>query len=285
MAVSTSQYEPLLFSERLAAPPMNLCRAASLAMAWDAATNGDWTTNPDGSRWGAPKIEEALRDMRKAAGPDTDGNGYNQGHVPEFLRAIDAPVDAYEVRNVEFSKLIDDLEAGYVVELAGNAKHTPQGSPLRKYVGDVAHDILLLKVNDGRISFIDPMTPHGTAGYVRTAPIGDFRDFGSEFRTNGSYVAGRVKRGEHSLVARRTAAQAAIIVDVQKKLLVCQKLNKEAVEELETADAKVEHLENRVDELKARVAELESVYVDIDAVLTEITDIEGSCKVVRHLLA
>jgi hypothetical protein len=212
MAATIDRYNPRLFSERLApnaSGSYTLCRAAVLAMMYDAGTLGEWTTNPSGSRWGKAKVKGALEDMRAATGEPLR-DGYNQSHADDFLRGINAPTDAYDVRNVGWSDLEDDLRRGYSVDLAGDVKHTPLGSPLRKYVDPVAHDILLLRINDrtGRITFIDPMTPPGQKA-IRTAPIADFRAFGSEFRNNGAYTAGRVKKGKYTqeaiLRARGTA--------------------------------------------------------------------------------
>lgn len=225
MSTQTARYKPLLFSEKLApnsAGQYTLCRAASLAMGYDAVTNGDWTTNPDGSRWGRVKIKNMLERMRSATGEPLR-DGYNQTHVPAFLKAMGAPPDAWEQANVAWTGLIGDLNSGFVVELAGNVRHTPDNSPLRKYVNPVDHDIIMLDYKSGRISFIDPMTPHGARRYIRWAPASDFQQFGSEFRTNGNYIAGRLKRGKYSDLAilRRKGAgvdQAKRINELEQDL-------------------------------------------------------------------
>jgi hypothetical protein len=216
----------MLFSERLAPLPdgsFNLCRAASLAMMYDAATNGDWTTSPNGSRWGRTKIKDALEDMRKSAGPDPEGDGYNQSHQAAFLRGVGAPEDAWQQFNTFWPNIADALRNGWTVELAGNVKHVPADSPLRKYVNPVAHDIILIDIVPDRVLFIDPMTPHGASPYVRSAPISHFQQFGSEFRTSaGNYTAGRMKRGKYSDVAQAKAQEPADVARLRDKIEVQQ---------------------------------------------------------------
>ena len=241
MAATIDRYNPRLFSERLApnaSGSYTLCRAAVLAMMYDAGTLGEWTTTPSGARWGKAQVKKALVDMRAATG-EPDRDGYNQSHAVDFLRGIGAPVDAYDVRNAPWFDIEDDLRHGYSVDLAGDVKHTPAGSPLRKYVDPVAHDILLLRINDKtkRITFIDPMTPPGQK-HIRTAPIADFRAFGSEFRTNGAYTAGRVKKGRYTqeaIVQRRILASPGIL-DLQKRILVLERQIKNFAEQAATDD-------------------------------------------------
>ena len=254
MSTVTSRYKPLLFSEKLApngAGALTMCRGASLAMAYDAGTNGDWTTNPDGSRWGRAKIKNMLDKMRLATGEPLR-DGYNQGHVDEFLKAMGAPPDTWQVDNNPWPDLIADLKSGFVVELAGNVRHTPADSPLRKYVNPVDHDILMLDFKDNRIAFIDPMTPHGTARYVRWAPADHFKKFGSEFAISGRYVAGRVKRGKYSDVAKAKAPDANVAA------------------------------------LKQKVADLRAALDDVDAenilLLDRVQDIEDATLSIRNII-
>lgn len=255
MSTLTSRYKPLLFSEKLApnaAGQLTLCRAASLAMAYDASTNGDWTTNADGSKWGRAKIKNMLERMRAATGEPLR-DGYNQSHVPAFLSAMRAPGATWEQANVPWEDLIADLKTDYVVELAGNVSHTPADSPLRKYVNPVDHDILLLDYKDGRITFIDPMTPHGTRRYIRSAPAEHFKQFGSEFRTGGNYTAGRVKRGRYSDMAILRREQGS--------------------DQISALKAKIAKLDSDIAWIMKENSELEKTLRDVEAALVPVNDL------------
>jgi hypothetical protein len=204
MPVSTSSYVPLLVSERLApnaAGRFDLCRAAVLAMLLNITTNGEWMTKPNGRDWGRKRMTQLLESMRRATGEVNRGS-YNQGHVSAFERGAGWS-STYEMANEQWPEIVAGLKSGrWAYDLAGDVKHTPDNSPLRKYVSPyVGHDILLLKLSkDGkRIAFIDPMTPPGTKAYVRWAPVGHFRLFAQEFKyAEERVVAGRVRKGENT---------------------------------------------------------------------------------------
>jgi len=285
MSVQTAKYKPILFSERLApngAGAFTMCRGASLAMAFDAGTNGDWTTNPDGSRWGRAKIKNMLDRMRVATG-EPQRDSYNQGHVPEFLKAMGAPPEAYQTANVSWADLIADLKSGFVVELAGNTRHTSVDSPLRKYVNPVDHDILMVDYKDGRIAFIDPMTPHGTARYIRWAPAQHFEQFASEFRTGGNNVAGRIKRGKYSEInlSRQRMAKALKDVSLRNEQLASRISG--LVDENGRLDTQISTLEFEVASLQGQIEEGVSP-VELDALLAQVAVIERATGELRNVI-
>ena len=227
MPVRTDRYNPLLISERVEpndVGQLDLCRAASFLMVWDAATNGDATTYPNGKRWGKARIRNTLAKMRRATGDELRGS-YNTGHMDEFAKGAGIPPNAWEPQFLPFASLVQGLQDGYAYTLSGDVRHTPPGSPLRKYVnGGVGHDTALIRISDDleQIAFIDPMTPHGTAKYLRWAPRRDFRLFAKEFETAGSIVSGRIKKGYYSVANRRVRSTAALALDAQKNSIECR---------------------------------------------------------------
>jgi hypothetical protein len=264
MAVDTKEYVPLLVSERVepnAVGRYDLCRAAVLAMLLNGGTNGEWMTNPNGTRWGKAKIAKLLERMRKATGAVSRGS-FNQGHVDEFLKGAGWKGSPYETQNVPWKDIVAGLKEGkWGYSLSGDVKHTPQGSPLRKYVnGNVGHNIYLSKLSkDGkRIAFIDPMTPHGTAKYLRWAPVAHFRQFASEFAKAGRVVAGRVKKGYYTSANKVRHNRATVILKLQNDLLDLQKLWTVQQSELIVLDDKLEKRAAKIDALKSEVTLLET---------------------------
>lgn len=256
MAATSQRYNPLLISERVepnAVGQFDLCRAASLLMGVDAATNGEFTTYANGRKWGKAKIANALKKMRNATGVAGRGS-FNQSHMDDFLTGIGFPINSYTRFNRSFKAIKETLDT-HVVFLAGDVKHTPAGSPLRKYVNPgVGHEIILVRINKARdkIAFIDPMTPHGTKRYLRWAPASHFRQFGSEFSQNGDYVAGTMRKGAFTQ-ERKTARQLG-------------GLNLELQRTLELRDSRIEALETQKKALKAELAALEVQPEDPDLV-------------------
>lgn len=246
MPATPEKYRPLLFSELVSLNSegkADLCRPATLAMLYDMATLGAWTTNPNGSRWGKARIVKTLRAMRNATG-EPDRGSYNQGHVPAFLQAMGAPANTWEKYNRPWRDIVQSLKDGYAVELSGDVRHTPAGSPLRKYVNpNVGHNIALVGINPEkqRVAFIDPMTPHGVSKYVRWAPYSHFKAFAKEFADGTNLVAGRVKKGRFSIGRVVREQMSRIVLDVQKKLDAEQKISRGLEEDLaEAGQAQVE---------------------------------------------
>lgn len=269
MAVDTNKYRPLLFSELVAGRDIDkdgdldftLCRASALAMGFDAATNGEWTTNANGSKWGRGKIRNALERMRAATG-DLDREGYNQSHMDDFLRGVKAPVEAYERFNKPMSAIKGALGQGYVVFLAGNVSKTPAGSTLRRYVNEWPHEIILTRINkDGtKIAFIDPMTPHGTVRYERWAPANDVRLFGTAFSdAEDNMIAGKMRRGMYTDAKEVARDRARVIKRLQTDLLELQALWKQQQRELDDQDETIESLRTRLDTARTRIEELEQL--------------------------
>ena len=285
MAANAKDYRPLLFSERVEPNDVgqfDLCRAAALAMGFDAATMGEWTTNANGSRWGKAKIKKALERMRAATGAELRGS-YNQGHMDDFLRGIRAPVEAYQQFNRPMTDIKDKLET-HVIFLAGDVKHTRAQSPLRRYVnGNVGHEIILVDVNkDGtQIAFIDPMTPHGTAKYVRWAPVEDFRKFGSEFREGKNYIAGAMRRGQYTAKNILKRTNAKVILKLQTDLLALQKAWQEQQAELIVQDKALEDKQAEITLLETELAaalagsEVEPLESEIDRLIDRLDRIKA----------
>jgi hypothetical protein len=268
MAVSVMDYRPLLFSERVAginldddpALEFDLCRAACLAMAFDAATLGEWSTNPNGTRWGRAKIRSALVKMRNATGEQQRG-GFNQSHMDDFLRGIRAPQDVWVKFNVPMARIKEALGNGFVVLLAGDVAGTPVKSGMRKYVRPgVGHEILLTAINkDGtRIAYIDPMVPHGTAKYQRWAPAREVAGFGSRFKTGKNYIAGKVKRGKYTRAQQVARDRAAVIKDMQERLLSLAAEWEKQQAELIVSDGVIENLKHEISVLEIALAECET---------------------------
>lgn len=259
MVASAIDYRPLLFSERVEPNDLgkfDLCRAASLAMGIDAATLGEWTTNANGSKWGKAKIKRALEKMRAATGEEGRGS-YNQGHMDDFLRGVNFPVEAYERFNKPMSEIKQTLKT-HVVFLAGDVRHTPAASPLRKYVNpNVGHEIILTGIsNDGtKIAFIDPMTPHGTKRYQRWAPVAHFAKFGSEFKEGKDYIAGRMKRGQYTQAKVVARNRAKIVKKLQEDILSLQGLWQGQQAELAVQDQKIMDLQGEVALLENQLQE------------------------------
>ena len=280
MSVKTELYKPLLFSER-EAPDVNgqldKCRAASFAMIFDAGTNGDWTTNRDGTKWGRAKIRKAQERMVAKVG---NRDGYNQSHMDEFAAGIGVPANVWQMRNVQFWHIIKDLQdKTHCYELAGDVKHTPVGSPLRTYVNpNVGHDIALVAINRAltKIAFIDPMTPHGTRKYIRWAPVEHFKKFASEFAVDGKVVAGRVRRGWWSDEAIARRKHAALVLKLQMDLLALQKEWKKQQNELSDQDEQITALGLEIARLRVELetcggADGAPLLVELDKMDTSIT--------------
>jgi hypothetical protein len=229
LTVRTASYNPLLISERVEpndVGQLDLCRAASFLMVWDSATNGDYTTFPNGSRWGRGKIKSTLTRMRKATGEELRG-AYNTSHMDEFAKGAGIPAGAWQMQIVKFSSVVQGLKDGFAYTLSGDVARTPSKSPLRKYVNpNVGHDIALIRLSkDGKkIAFVDPMTPHGTRRYLRWAPVSDFQKFAKEFADSaGRVVAGRIKKGSYSVMSKRLRSAAALTLEAQQNSIKFQK--------------------------------------------------------------
>ena len=254
MAVRTDSFNPLLISERLEPNDLgqlDLCRACSFLMVWDAATNGDATTNPNGSRWGRAQIKNTLVRMRKATGEELRG-AYNTSHMDEFARGAGIPVNAWHLQLVKFSEVVQGLRDGYAYTLSGDVKGTPAGSPLRKYVnGNVGHDIALIRLSENRkqIAFIDPMTPHGTRKYVRWAPVSHFQKFANAFKDgDGRVVAGRIEKGWWSKLQTQKRAWQTMVRNARERTAVL-------MEELKDAHVHMGELESDIVLLETQLAE------------------------------
>lgn len=253
MPATVGKYVPLLFSERLVPDKMgqlDLCRAATLAMGWDACTLGEWTTNRNGSRWGKKKIKSNLSRMRKMIG---DLDGYNQSHMDDFLLAVKAPRRAWIEVNGTFDELRDALADDFTVTASGDVKDTPADSKMRRFVNaGVAHSVLYTCIHfrEGKpdiIGYIDPMTPHGTPWYRRHVPAWHAKGFLERFsfREGGEkrYVWGKMKKGHYTEAKAVARDRSRTILELQNRQLEYQRM-------MNDQDLQIELLEKQVDELK-----------------------------------
>jgi len=269
MAVDSKQYRPTLIDEHLDMRDVDgdgdldatLCRAAATAMALDAMTDGEWTRTVKGERWGRARIKALLKRMRDATGEPTR-EGYNQSHVPAFVKGAGFPADTARVFNKSMPDIKTKLQEGFVVTLAGDVAGAPVGSPLRKYVNPgVGHEIIITRISkDGtKAAFIDPMTRHGTRAYERWAPWSHFQGFAKRFGTPAARIAEVWRRGsltEAKLVARD---RANVIKKLQRDLLALQALWEKQQKELVTQDVTIEKLDAQVAKLKDDIAEYEQI--------------------------
>jgi hypothetical protein len=213
-------YRPILVSEKLISPT-TMCRGAATAMGWFGCTMGEYSTRDDGRDVGAPFLRDMLKKMRAETG-DPKLAGYNQGYLDEFLRGMGVSVPAAEfIFNRLWADIIaslDDQGQKNWITLAGSTARTPANSPIRKYVSEFPHELIMVDYDRGKsaIAFIDPMTPHGTGNYVRWAPEDDFRAFGSHFKEGGNYVAERWPVGKYTRAAITLRKQANLVVQLQK---------------------------------------------------------------------
>lgn len=257
------KYRPLLFSERVEPNDVgkfDLCLACTLLMSFDAATLGEWTKNPNGTNWGKAKIKKALERARAATGEELRG-AYNQSHLDDFLRGVAVPDNIVQLYNRPMSDIKQSLKDGYTVGIAGDVKHTPANSPLRKYVnGNVGHAILLTRIlKDGsKIAFIDPMTPHGTKKYERWAPANDFFKFMSEFRVGKDNVAFRLKRGKYTQAREVARDRARLITQLQERIVAIDLISKDWKRRFENKRDQVYTLQGIKTALEEQIAELES---------------------------
>lgn len=230
MAVDYMLYRPLLVDEHLNMRDVDndgdldatLCRASATLMALDAWTGGGLTTKATGTKWGKAQIRNALGKMRRQTG-EPDRYGYNQTHVYDFVRAMGLPSSSFTVFNQSMPEIRKKLEDGFVVTLAGDVGLTPVGSPLRRYVNPVGHEIIVTRINkDGtKAAFIDPMTPHGTLRYERWAPWSHFADFAGRFGVPKARVAEIWKRGygsEAEKQRRQKAGYRGDLIETERQL-------------------------------------------------------------------
>jgi hypothetical protein len=271
MAVSERLYRPTLIDEHLDMRDVDndgdldatLCRAAATAMALDAMTLGEWTRTPKGERWGRARIKTLLKRMR-AATEQPNRSGYNQSHVPAFVKGAGFPTDIIRIYNKPMSDIKQKLKDGFVVTLAGDVAGTPAGSPLRKYVNPgVGHEIIITRVSgDGkRAAFIDPMTRHGTSVYERWAPWPHFVGFAKRFVSNGNAIAEIWKRGRLTEAKEVARDRAVVILKVQTALADLQKLWEKQQRELISQDETIAKLTAQVEQLSGHehVAALDKV--------------------------
>mgnify|MGYP006406579055 CR=1 FL=1 len=244
-----------LASERLIAPPLNFCRGAVTWMAVHDARDGEGMAN------GRKGIKGQLEAMRLATGtPNRDG--FNQGHIRDFYRALGVTQDP-PIFNRGWKPIRLALEAGHLISLAGNTRGTPHGSLLREHVNEVDHQILLIRIRDGMVRFIDPMTPQvlddQPKKYARWAPASHIRAFGNRFKDEHrqTYVAERYRPGAWTedririgrLRERLTGAEVALegsmerIDELKDQRDTARDKLAIARAELEAADAKGEDLD------------------------------------------
>lgn len=268
MAVKSRLYRPTLIDEHLDMRDVDddgdldatLCRAAATAMALDAMTDGEWTRNTVGNRWGKARIKTLLKRMRAATG-EPNRQGYNQSHVDDFVRGAGFPTDIIRIYNKPMSDIKARLKAGFTVTLAGDVKGTPAGSPLRRHVNaGVGHEIIVTRLSaDGKKAwFIDPMTRYGTTPYERLAPWPHFVGFAKRFMVSGNAIAEIWERGRLTQAKEVARDRATTLLKVQRALSDLQKVWKEQQLELIEQDKHIETLRKRRDELRAALGECES---------------------------
>jgi hypothetical protein len=283
MAVRTAAYKPILFSEKLEpndVGKLDLCRACALLTIFDTATNGEFSTNDDGSKWGKRRIKRTLEKMRAATGLELRGS-YNTSHMDEFAKGAGFNPRAWVKQIVPFKSVVQGLKDGYAYTLSGDVRGTPAGSPLRKWVNPgVGHELALIDISDDgeRIQFIDPMTPHGTKNYARWAPKAHFKAFAKAFMENGKVVSGRIKKGYYTAKAKAKRAAAATLGLVEHQAAVLRDkvrlLNGEydtLLDENEAAKAEVALLENQLE--LALLEHDEQMDADLEAALAKLDTI------------
>jgi hypothetical protein len=281
MAVSLEHYRPTLIDEHLHMLDVDgdgdkdatLCRAAATAMALDAMTLGEWTRTSKGDRWGKARIRTLLARMRNATGEPRRA-GYNQSHVPDFIKGAGFPTDILRIYNKPTSDIKDKLAAGFVATVAGDVALTPAGSPLRKYVnGNVGHEIILTRMikDRSKIAFIDPMTPHGTAKYERWAPANDVHRFMGRFRSNGNNIAEIWKRGKLTEAKEVARDRARVILEQQQSFLELKKLWERQQLELMQQDDTIAELQAKLDAAEEHealdlTAELQAIELSVGGI-------------------
>ena len=274
MAVDPMKYRPILMSEWLAPKDIDddgdldltLCRASATGMALGAMTLGEWTRTSKGSNWGRARIKTLLNRMRYATG-EPNRPGYNQSHVPDFVRGAGFPASIIQIYNKPWPDIKESLKSGFVVTLAGDVAGTPAGSPMRRYVNPgVGHEILLTRLsNDGKqIAFIDPMTPHGTAVYERWAPTSHVNGFSSRFKSDNNVIAERWRRGKLTEAKDVARDRADLILKLQEDLAGLQR-------HWQRQQAELIEQDTRIDELLAQLEEYSSESVaDLEARVDEL---------------
>lgn len=289
MAVNAMKYRPLLFSERTNVRDIDgdgdldltLCRASCTAMGFDATTLGEWTTSPNGQRWGRARISTALERMRRATG-EPNRPGYNTSHTDDFLRGVGAPTEAGELYIRTFPEILKSLEEGWVISMSGNVGKINGPSPMKKYVNPVPHEMLLTRLskNKNGIAFIDPMTPHGVSRYERWAEKAHVRQFGSAFRNaNGQYVAVRFKRGKYTEAREVARDRARVILQLQGNFANLKKLWEQQQVELGKQDEEIEQLKQQIVVLEEKLEACGGLSdEDLLAIQSELRTVDDAVK-------
>ncbi len=227
------RFVPLQMSERLD-PPLTLCRAVAVGVAVQLMTTGESVVAPTGRQWGRQTIKQAIERARKLTG-EPNRKGYNQSHIPAFLAAFNSPCRKDYIFNKSRRRIRESLQNGYAVTLAGNVGHVKGKSKLKRDVNNVAHEMIFWDWQGGNrtgtVSFIDGMTPQGSATYIRRVPVSQMFQFASAFGQNGVFIAERWKVGEYTAARQQEKRSARLVLSLQKRNLEFRLYAKELDEE------------------------------------------------------
>jgi hypothetical protein len=212
---------------------------------------GESCTMQNGRLWGPQTITDKLQEARRLTG-EPKRKGYNQSHIPAFLEAFGSaymkPKSYLYWRDRK--PIRESLQGPFVITMAGDVAGTPAGSKLRRYVNaGVGHELIFFDWEGdwrtGTVAVIDPMQAQDTGQYVRRVPASEMWAFGSRFRAMGLYCAERWKIGSQTRAARVAKDRAAVILDLQQKVLKWREYSAEL-------DAENDSLVDKYNELDAK---------------------------------
>jgi len=252
MAATKERYRSLQVSERLA-PPLTLCRAACTGMAVMFMSMGESCTYSTGKLWGNRRIQQALEEARKLTG-EPNRKGYNQTHVGYFLQAFGSTkmTKKQYIYNKERKDIRESLRGDYVITMAGDVAGTRLESPLRKYVnGNVGHELLFFDWEGdwrtGTVAVIDPMQPQSKGDYVRRVPAKDMWAFGKKYLWMSRYICERFKIGSQTKAAQVARDRAAVILDLQNRILTWRSAMVETERELQDVEDELKIVMGKLD--------------------------------------
>ncbi len=235
MTATVLKYEPPTTPETWMRP-INGCRLSVLVSARAFETLGEELTRPNGKPYDRKLRTVLMRSLRAATGRGRNAPGYTRDNALRAYAKVFGE-DANAVRANDRPRIIkDNLEDGWFYSISGNTGRTRPGSPLRRFVNPVAHEIGIapFPYPNGDVDVCEPMSPM-SRGWVRV-PWKDIKAFSSEFAFDmGRRVCIRFKTGrytEAAMVRRRKNDALAKLTSTNVKLVKANRTGRRDVDAL-----------------------------------------------------
>lgn len=273
MAATRDKYQPPQFSERWYTPYIT-CSLVSWVAAETCSTLGESVTWGTGALFGKPALKNRLKRAWEEIRADGD-RGYGRTDFNAFMRALGSPIRLSEVKfTKDRESILNALGKDHVITMAGNTRGCRPNSPIRTYVGEADHRIMVkgLRTYRGQqqTRLYEPMTPDTDARHWgRWIPVQDLFDFGKRYKHWGLFHAERFLTGHHTREAKARRNGAKAVLKVQEQVVALQ----EAVFEADKVIAKQEK------DIVALKAQLEQ-QVDRQAILILAEDIRQGAQAI-----